>query len=210
MTCGKYLGLAAGVLLGSCLAPSPALAQTGPAAGPSPRPAVVPERLPGPRPAPATGATTGRTTTGPTVGPATPPAKRFDDRSLGAYLRQKSYKVEEQRLANGHSKFVTTIEKDGWRFVVDLSVRADGKHLDIYCHLGNPLSPGKASADRLLRLMELSRTTVGGKGFFSYVSGTRSLVLYDYCGNERDRFGPYLERVLQDVRNTYAAWSWAV
>jgi len=199
----------AAVLVLFCLALPMALAQTGPVTPGQPgSPAVTPAPSPGTGPvtpqSPAPGAP------GAPAAPAAPAAgPSFDDQSFTNFLRQQGYKFEEKRNANGQPWYLTTVEKNGWRFVVELSLTTNHSSVNIFCHIGNPLSPGKATADQLLHLMELSRTSVGGAGFFTYRDSDHRLLLFDYCTANPAVFGPYFERVLQDARNNYAAWSWA-
>jgi hypothetical protein len=162
----------------------------------------------GPTLSPAS-AQTGPTTTPtpPNGGQTTQPGRAFTDEALASYLRAQGYKVEERKLANGRTLCVTTIEKDGWRFLVELQLTQNLKSVEIMCHLGNPLSPGRATAEQLLKLMEASRTQVGRVGFFTYRSADNRLLLFDIASNDTARFGSYLDGVLKDVMASHPLWS---
>jgi hypothetical protein len=189
-----YTGLVSAALLTWSLALGSAFGQTGPSTTGAPATVTPPATNTGPA--------------GPSA-PSQPAMQFFDDNSFRAFLRQRGYKVAEHTRPDGQRNYVTTITKDGWTFVVDLSLRANHRTVDFFCPLGRPLTTGKATADELLHLMELSRTAVGGAGFFSYIPSDHQLILYDYCTATPQVFGPYLDRVVNDIRKTYPAWSWA-
>jgi hypothetical protein len=142
-------------------------------------------------------------------GQAQAPTQTFTDASLVQWLRNQGFKVEERPMNDGRILCLTTIERDGWRFTFEIFLSADRKTVSILSHVGNPLSPGKATPDTLLKLLELNPTLKGSSVFFYRPADHRMLIgdWYSNVNQDPNRILTAITNMCADLKNTYPVWN---
>jgi hypothetical protein len=166
----------------------------------------------------AVGVLTAAAQTGPTgPGPMPPPAggnppaaSGFSGEKAIAYLRRQGHTVETQSLANGGSLLKANIQKNGWRFTIEIFFIADNQRpgnqfVDFICPLGQPRT--QFSSGQLLELMKLNKMVV--THFFYRESDQRLCLMdanYQTTGMTEAMFQRSLDNFLKTIQDTFHAW----
>jgi hypothetical protein len=122
------------------------------------------------------------------------------------YLRSQGHTVEQKRFDNGVHLVSAKIQKDGWRFEMEIQFTPDQKTLNFVVPLGQATS--NFSAAQLQALMKANFTM--SPTAFSYREWDRRLCLIDPIWNTvnwtETAFQQTLDRVLKQVKDTHHVW----
>lgn len=154
------------------------------------------------------------------TGPTSPPAanagaglnalaspSRMTPRHLADLLRREGHKVESKALPSGAEMVIATVERDGWRFVIEFEYNAAGTNLNVICPLGNAAST--FSGAQLLSLMQKSYE-LPCPLHFSYRAADKRLCLEDPVYNPNNitdvQLRQVIDRLVNTVRRTHSLW----
>jgi hypothetical protein len=126
---------------------------------------------------------------------------------LADLLRRDGHHIDIKTFPNGAQTVVATINRDGWRYVVELEFNAQGTNLNVICPLGNAAS--QFSGAQLLRLMKKSYE-LPCPLHFAYRAADQRLCLEDPCYSPNNMTDAslrnMLDRLLRTVRETHDLW----
>ena len=117
------------------------------------------------------------------------------------------HKSQVQKLANGDKSVRVVIEKDGWKYDMNIVFLADGKVWDIWSALGAPNQT--YTPEQLKGMEEKNKAWKDEQKYFEINKQDKRLYLADInfkVETTEQGFAQALERYMNTVRSTYELW----